>query len=310
MLCTNHHYYVEPKHLHRFAKTTPSVFFYGHSSIETNKDLYLQQCHALSKLIDSRLLSTQMRSTDFPGYITKDETHPIPKELINKTKHAGVFIDTPGELCTMTDNIDVIEQICTAFKVNVILVVDNDPLHAQLLQHRPFMTLNAGIAISRIPKLLGTIIRTQEERLWRQKYTIQCYFRGEKGKYQSFQQPLNLKEMLVYSTLPVLSVPLSALPLGTADEYKLQQAQRLDQLHYKDLKINTIIALSFGTEEGVLATTPVAGFLHCQALPNQDDPVKSIQAPIAYCLVPNQTLPHHLKHCLMGTIVWNDAQGY
>lgn len=295
----------KPKHLNKFSHITPLVYFYGHTTIENNTDLFTQQCKSLSKQIEQRVLGEQMRGTDFPGYTSKSETLPIPAPLIPTTKHAGIFIDTPAELCTMANNINIIESICTAFHVNLILVVDDEPLHAKLIQYKPFTTLNNGIAISRIPKLLGAVTQTEEQRLWAQKAQIQAYFYGKKSQYTPFSDSISLTTTSIYSTAPAMVVPLTALPLGTADDFHAKLSLKLDKLTYDELKPNTIMALSYGTSEDDLATMPVAGFVHIQEIPHQNDPVRKIREPILYCLFPNRAPPRHLTQFLLGSIAWS-----
>jgi polyribonucleotide 5'-hydroxyl-kinase len=309
----------KPNALLSFGKTTPLVYFYGHKTINTHEDLFLAECNALGDAVQQRMLSSTMRSTDFPGYITKSDTTNIPPEMILLTKHAGTFIDTPDELAILNENnIILIEKICKLFHVNLILVLDNESLHAKLLSHKPLQTLNAGIAVARIPKFLGVVVQSDEVRLWDQKLKIDHYFRGKKGQYIPLSNTLSLEHISIYSTDKTMSVPLTALPLGREEEFQQQQTLvgiDLDRVVYGDLKQNSILALSYcvddkggqNNEQNNIINFPVAGFVHIQAIPNQNDPSRAITKPILYCLFPNRVPPPHLTQFLVGSITWTDS---
>jgi len=180
------------------------------------------------------------------------------------------------------------------------LCVDNEHLHQELLQHQPLSSSSLPPAISKIPRSIGVIYRSPDDRVWAAKRTITRYFQGGKGQLKSIQLAIYPNAAVFYSTSPIDFVPLTALPLGTAAQYQQTQGQHLERMEFDQLKLNTVLALSYSNDESAVSTTPILGFFHVKALPNPNDPHQTMTV-----VAPTGIVPYPFTTFLTGSVTWS-----
>lgn len=262
-----------PTHLERFGQIAPLVFYYGHESITANYPYYKQLCASLRHAVQDRILSDSQRSVITPGLPVPPQ-HNLKNQLstafLKRIKFAGSVIDAPAEILDLPNATEVITDLCDIFNVNIVLVVDNESLHARLL---PILTAPARaqpVALARIPRSLGSVRFTEDFRHQLRDQMIRRYFYG--SSKSNFSNPATAKnpaggvetenrdikalepttfytpcdQYNFYTTSQQDVIPQSTLPLG---QQQLQTSTQLHQITPDALKPNSLLAISYHTPQ-------------------------------------------------------------
>ncbi|CAN0151340.1 unnamed protein product, partial [Discosporangium mesarthrocarpum] len=136
-----------------FSLTAPLVFFYGHTSLTENPELYKHLVERMADCINKRL------ATDVDA------------------SSSGVIFNT----CGMVEGVglDILAHAIGAFSVDIVLVMGNDKLYAHMVA-----TLNTGpggVTVVKVPRSNGVVQRDQKYRRAARARRAREYFYGAGG---------------------------------------------------------------------------------------------------------------------------------
>lgn len=131
-----------------FANTMPLIYFFGYSSPKENIALYKLLTDILAEKVKMRM------DNDLDA------------------KSSGVIINTCGWV-EGSEAYDIIFHIAKAFRVDVILVMNNDKLYAGLVG-----LSSQGVTVVKLPTSGGIVRRDQQHRRRLRKNRIKEYFYG------------------------------------------------------------------------------------------------------------------------------------
>jgi polyribonucleotide 5'-hydroxyl-kinase len=310
--------------LARMSLRAPLVFYYGHTSVAENAPLWRRQVSRLARAVDARIgdgythaaaeLAAQQKhylATEAEGGATASAAakaavraaaelaaltvdalprmSPLPLSTDQRRVRAsGAVINMPS----VGDGVDVdaIAHVTRAFRVDVVLVLDNERLSAQLRQDPAF----ADLAIAQLPKSGGVVAPDAAAREALRARSLREYFYGVSGDFAPHLAAFPTAQVSVFSTAPTISIPLSALPMGMTLSEAVGGQDRLQPVSLGPEHANSILAITAAASSAEAAEAQVFGFLH----------VKLVENKIVRCLVPTQgTLPG-FGRLLLGSLTW------
>lgn len=212
----------------------PLVYYYGHTTPETNPDLYRYLVERLASLMDRR---TQQNA---------------------KVRADGMIINTMGWAEGL--GYQLLLHSIETLKADVVLVVGQDRLHSQL---RNQLRSNKKCEVLKVTRSEGVVTRSTAFR--KSTRTLRCreYFYGPQGNLMPHSQTLRFHELKIYKIGGGPRAPTSALPIGAqsvADPLRLSEVRPGREL------VQSLVAVSHATTPEELLTTNVAGFLYITAV--------------------------------------------
>ncbi|TPX50129.1 hypothetical protein SeMB42_g00148 [Synchytrium endobioticum] len=261
--------------------STPSVWYYGYTTILEKKDLYKT---LTTKLAESALKKLQEDSL---------------------VRWSGMIVDTPSQF-TDPQAEALLENTVDKFGVNSIVIIGNERMYARLTQqyiNRP------ELSIIKLAKSGGVVDKTQSYRRTLTSRRIREYFYGTpKSELSPHSSTLPYSELVVRRVgLDGAVAPSSALPIG--QERILNPEARLSRVEPSAVLLHSILAMSNASlpelgsrtqssskeEDEKIIGHNLAGFVHVSDV---DDVKKKITI-----LTPNPgRLPR--KYLIMGALKW------
>jgi polyribonucleotide 5'-hydroxyl-kinase len=181
---------------------------------------------------------------------------------------SGVIINT---LAYKKENKGSIINIAKAFEVDVILVLDKEPLYMAL--QKEFRTETRDMKIVWLPKSNGVVERGEKERSDEVHNSIKRYFYGFNNTLIPHTYDVkidDLKDKIWKIGAPGL--PDSCMPLGFKAENKDTKPVPVS-LTDKELR-NHVMAVSHATDEKKICETNIAGFVVVTEVDKTKDKIK------------------------------------
>jgi len=248
----------------------PLIYFYGHTSITDNKELYANLQERLAESVEKRIKR--------PGADVE-------------VRAGGVVIDTPACLGDDDASIASILHTIDVFKVDFVVVVDNESLQRRLETD----ITNPNVAVASVGKSGGVMSLNPAARKTERARLIREYFYGAQGELAPREQSISLNKISIFSTSQQESLPDTALPLG--QQSLLLRTGFAPVVPSQDI-VGSIVAVSFATMNAELDKAPVAGFLYIKSV---DSNTRTMLA-----LAPNYDPIPGQHRALIGSIGWFD----
>ncbi len=232
-----------------FSQTAPLVYHYGHKTPGHNPPLYNRLISRMADVVRERM------------------------EANRKLEASGVIINTCGWV--RGEGYKQLTHIAQAFEVSVILVLDNERVHNDLIRDMPEF-----VKVVWLPKSGGVVERSQEQRAESRDLRIRRYFYGTSPRNSlyphSFEVKFSeLKDRLFKIGAP--SLPDSCMPLGMKQEDNQTKLVAVQPSSARDL-LNRALSVSFATAPEDLIVTNVAGFVIVTEI-NADKQVLTVLSP-------------------------------
>ena len=206
---------------------TPLSYYFGHLSPSKNTELYLAQITELSQALDKRL------------------------ETSEEMKRGGVIVNTCGWIDG--EGFEILKSIVTTMKIDVVLVMDNDRLFAQMKSE-----FGSKLQVVKIPKSGGVVAREEKTRSKLRDTKIRHYFYGVQNDLCPQSKSVKFSDVVIYKIGGGPQAPLSALPIGAQSTHN---PLRLSPTLPNSTMCHSILAISHAqTPEDVLKSN-VAGFI-------------------------------------------------
>ena len=196
------------------------------------------------------------------------------KIVSNIAQTAGFIINSPSQF-SETTGLAILEQVITAFNVNVLLVIGHERLYTQLLNKFNSATQTTPIHVIKLEKSGGVVSRDLKFRKLTQSARIREYFYGTKTLDQRatispYSNQVLFKDINVCRITVTSLAPSSALPLGT--NQGIQEAKFIKVIP-GDILLHSVLALSFvvanpgevltsDEESRVLLESMIKGFVY------------------------------------------------
>jgi polyribonucleotide 5'-hydroxyl-kinase len=246
-----------------FPSSVPLVYFYGHASPSDNPELYRALVARLAAVLDQRA-----------------ERDP-------RAAAGGLIINTAGFVDQATGGYDLLVDALRALRVDVVLVMEADRLHAQLSAHllQP-QQQQAGAAVDggsaggggggggpatvvlgamgrppavvKLPRSGGVVPRPASQRKEARAARVREYFYGARGNLLPASITVPAESLLVFRIGGGFRAPSSALPLGAqpkADPLRLAPTAVSPEL------VNSLLAVSLAPTPQQILAGNVAGFV-------------------------------------------------
>ena len=166
-------------------------------------------------------------------------------------KKGGVIINTCGWIDG--EGKGILKSIIEIMGVDVVLVMDNDRLFAEMKSD-----FGEKAQVVKIPKSGGVVSRDEKTRRKLRENKIRQYFYGVKADLCPQQKSVSFSEIVIYQIGGGPQAPLSALPIGaqsTHDPLRLS-------IYYPNSTIgHSILAVSHAKTPEDLLRSSVAGFI-------------------------------------------------
>jgi polyribonucleotide 5'-hydroxyl-kinase len=216
-----------------FSRAAPLVYHFGDITPSNNTKLYNMLIAELAKRVHERL-----------------DQDPLVRK-------SGVIINTCGWIngagyrCLL--------QIAAAFKVNIILAIDQEKLYNELVRDH-----NSNVHVVFTPKSGGVVVRSRTFRMECRDHQIREYFYGSRSKTSltsaqlyphSFDVPF--AHLKVYK-IGAPAVPASCLPLGMKSDDNLT---KLVPVQPSPTLVHHILSVLFSSEPTDVLCRNVQGFV-------------------------------------------------
>ncbi|KXZ44284.1 hypothetical protein GPECTOR_70g515 [Gonium pectorale] len=209
----------------------PLVFYYGHSSPGENPQLFKTLCDKLAALLARRAAADPRAAA------------------------SGVLINTFGWVDGL--GYELQKHIIAAFQCDVVLVMEQDRLHATLQQD--LKTLSPRTQLVKLPKSGGAVKREADERRAARDGRIREYFYGPpSAPLQPATQTVRAADLAVYRIGSGPRAPNTALPLGAVS---LADPLRLQNLAPSLELLQCLLAVSHAPTPEAILSSNVAGFV-------------------------------------------------
>ncbi|EDO49377.1 predicted protein [Nematostella vectensis] len=210
-----------------FSLQAPLVYLFGHTSPSPNEKLY-------------NMLSSKIADIVFQRF-----------ERNKKACASGCVINTCGWVTGM--GYRIIVHAATAFKVNVIVVLDQERLYNDLKNQ-----FGDKVQIVHLPKSGGVVVRSRETRRKVRDERLRSYFYGQQANLYPHSFEVKFSDVKLFKIGAPL-VPDSCLPLGM--DQGQNETKLVPVVPTKDLK-HCLLAISAAESlEEDLVQTNVIGFL-------------------------------------------------
>jgi polyribonucleotide 5'-hydroxyl-kinase len=247
-----------------FPSSIPLVYFYGHASPSDNPELYRALVARLADVLDRRA-----------------EKDP-------RAAAGGLIINTAGFVDQAAGGYDLLVDALRALRVDVVLVMEADRLHAQLSAHllRPPSTSGGGEgggddgapapvaplvgamgrppAVVKLPRSGGVVQRPASQRKEARAQRVREYFYGSPARAllpASITVPS--ESLLVFRIGGGFRAPSSALPLGAQPK---TDPLRLAPCAVSPELVNSLLAVSLAPTPAQIVAANVAGFVLVTAI--------------------------------------------
>ncbi|KAK2158978.1 hypothetical protein LSH36_161g16015 [Paralvinella palmiformis] len=210
-----------------YAVVAPLVYHFGHKSPQDNTQLYNLLITRLAEVINLRC------------------------EANKRTNIGGVVINTCGWV--RGDGYRSIVHAAGAFEVDVVIVLDQERLHSELVRDMPDF-----VKVVLLPKSGGVVERSQKGRMESRDSKIREYFYGVRNSCYPHTFEVKFNEVKLFKVgAPVL--PDSMLPLGMTSE---DSRTKLVPLEPSGSLIHHVLSISMANsdEENIIQVN-VAGFI-------------------------------------------------
>ena len=211
-----------------FDPVTPLSYYFGHLSPSKNTELYLAQVTELSRALDQRL------------------------DKSAEMKKGGVIVNTCGQIDG--DGFEVLKSIVSIMKIDVVLVMDNDRLFAQMKSE--FGSKN--VQVVKIPKSGGVVAREEKARSRLRDTKIRHYFYGVRNDLSPQPKSVKFSDIVVYKIGGGPQAPRSALPIGAQSTH---DPLRLSPTTPNSTMCHSILAISHAQNPEDVLKSNVAGFI-------------------------------------------------
>lgn len=237
-----------------FPSSVPLVYFYGHASPSDNPELYRALVARLADVLDRRA-----------------EKDP-------RSAAGGLVINTAGFVDQAAGGYDLLVDALRALRVDVVLVMEADRLHAQLSAHllqaaggaaedgggdaapvTPVLgAMGRPPAVVKLPRSGGVVPRPASQRKEARAARVREYFYGARGNLLPASITVPSESLLVFRIGGGFRAPSSALPLGAqpkADPLRLAPTAVSPEL------VNSLLAVSLAPTPQQILAGNVAGFV-------------------------------------------------
>ncbi len=292
---------------------SPVSFFLGHPQASDNAHLWRRIVTRLARSVDARIgegytvavdeLRARQRArgasasaaagADALAALAAVPTDAVPQQSVpplseerRRVRASGLIINMP----TVVGAIDVsyVAHVASAFRVDVVLVLDNERLAAALKQDPVF----TDIALAQLPKSGGVVALDDSGRDARQLRRIQQYFYGPNGDYAPYAITFPVSQVSVFSTAAAPVLSQNALPFGMTES--ALGRDRLLAVTLGREHSNRIVAVTAAESAAEAGWEPALGFLH----------LKAVDGRVVRCLAPSVgALPGHGR-LLLGSVSW------
>jgi len=228
-----------------FHQQAPLVYHYGHMTPQQNPTLYNLLVTKLAQCVQDRLSANK------------------------KSRSSGVIINTHGWI--KGEGYTLLQHIAAAFKVDVVIVLDQERLYNELKRDMP----KDICSVLYLPKSGGVVERSVSLKGEARDARVREYFYGASG--QLFPQAFDVKfsDLKVYK-IGAPNLPSSCMPLGMKAE---DNHTKLVPVAVNVNLLNHVLAVSFAMspDEDVLRKN-VAGFI-CITAVDPDRQVVTVLSP-------------------------------
>ncbi|EGC39164.1 hypothetical protein DICPUDRAFT_52854 [Dictyostelium purpureum] len=240
----------------------PLAHFYGHASLDVNPELFKALVRNLAAFVDKQMLASE--TTRMSGFVV----------------NTCGWIDGLGYK-VLLDNIE-------AFRINMIIVMDNEKLFSDLNSHFQ----QQQIKILKLPKSGGVFLRTPIFRKKTRMLKIKEYFNGVNDSLSPHYIYLDFKDVSIFRTGGGPVAPASALPIG--------QQSSIDPLAISEVypsidMCHSIVAISYAKQPQHIFSTNVAGFLYINDIDMETKKITVISPAPG---------PIPSRYLLIGTLKW------
>lgn len=269
---------------HSFAGSSLDVisYYFGYPSIISKPYFYLRTCESLSKVVLTKLCN-------------EDNNFADP---VTSMKQSGFIMNTPSEFIEKGVGEEVLRKVLEMFLVNVVVVIDNERLYADLKKR--YEGLN--VTVLSLPKSGGAVSRDKSLRKILTAQEIRAYFYGHSIKgvdisdynmntqmnavmeLHPYREILRFDDIVIKRVEENIAPLASALPLGSGDntnnDNKDNQLIKPTPINYidvvpGDILLYSVLAVSHATGPNInkssmdsesvskeLLSTNIAGFVH------------------------------------------------
>jgi len=226
-----------------------------------------------------------------PGTVPQT-TPPELTAAQRRTRASGVLVHFPSTQAGGT--VELLAHAVAAFRIDVVVVVDNERLEAQLRQNALF----EAVSVATVPKSSGVVSvgsLDSADRAARAARRIKEYFYGAKGDFAPQQMSIKAGLMQIFSTTPPRVLDDTLMPEGLAGPGNASE-QLVVPADITGAHTQAIFAISAATTTAEVAESHVFGFL-C---------VKNVEDGIVSCLAPtDEARPGNMRF-VVGSIAWMD----
>jgi polyribonucleotide 5'-hydroxyl-kinase len=212
---------------------SPLSFFYGDITPLKNVDLYSKLLVRLSDSVEKRL------------------------KAVNSAREAGIIINAPPT--TDTGGNEIILKVIESFKIDTLLILNNERLYAELKANSALQSVN----IEKLAKSGGVVSRDMNYRKNHRLACIKQYFYGAANDLNPHQKVLSFKDFSLWKAGGNPIAPNTALPIGTKRLLDPNEPNKATPT--LDL-INCILAVSYSNDPSNLFYSPIAGFIYVSAV--------------------------------------------
>jgi polyribonucleotide 5'-hydroxyl-kinase len=210
-----------------YSLVAPLVYHFGHKSPDFNIQLYHLLVTRLAEIINMRC------------------------ETNNKTNVSGVVINTCGWV--HGKGYQCILKAATAFEVDVLIVLDQERLHNQLVKDMPEF-----VKVLLLPKSGGVVERSTNLRAASRHDLVRQYFYGLRHNLYPHIYDVRFSDVHIYK-VGAPALPDSMLPLGMTAQ---DNSTKLVPVHPSESIVHHVLSVSMaGSLEDDVVQTNVAGFI-------------------------------------------------
>ncbi|KAF7489999.1 Protein CLP1 -like protein [Sarcoptes scabiei] len=215
-----------------FQINAPIVFHYGHTSHSKNPKLYDIIMGALAETVEKK------------------------KQNDSITKYSGTIVNTSGWV--QGYGYQSILQAIQHFKINIILVLDQERLYSELVRD---LKSSSNVRAFLIPKSGGVVSRSREFRAEMRDNRIRNYFYGTSAKpLYPFSIDIPFNQFTAYK-VGSPNLPDSCLPIGMKSSDNSTKLMPITPSSSIDHHIFSILSLQDNQELDSLITTNILGFV-------------------------------------------------
>jgi len=244
----------------------PLAYFYGHTSPSQNQEIYKRLCIKLAEAVEKRCHRNA------------------------SARHSGVIINTCGWIDGGGQ--ELLHEIAKAFKVQVILVLGQERLVADLKSSEELKSL--GTTVVKLDRSGGVVSRAPKLRTAIRNEKMRQYFYGRVKELSPHEKVINFSDVIVYRVGGGARAPTTALPVGAKP---LLDPNRCVKVGITSQLMHSILAVSYAKKPDELLQQNIAGLVFVKELDMKKQKMK-ILAPSA------GNLPH--RFLLFGSLKWFD----